>query len=97
MKKFKIQRVSGFILSVMLLITLIILGLFFFGGETPMDQRVVADPSLSEPLYTDAILYWNYILFVLASKIGQKPHKDFLATCFRKNSFLNLHQHLHKT
>ena len=65
MKKFKIQRVSGLILSVMLLITLVILGLFFFGGETPMDQRVVADPSLSEPLYTDAILYWNYILFVL--------------------------------
>ena len=55
MKKFKIQRVSGFILSVMLLITLIILGLFFFGGETPMDQRVVADPSLSEPLYTDVL------------------------------------------
>ncbi len=65
MKKFKIQRVSGLALSVMLLITLVILGLFFFGGETPMDQRVVADPSLSEPLYTDAILYWNYILFVL--------------------------------
>lgn len=65
MKKFKIQRVSGLILTVMIVITLIILGLFYLGGETPMDQRVVADPSLSEPLYTDAILYWNYILFVL--------------------------------
>ena len=49
----------------MLVITLVILGLFFFGGETPFDQRVVADTSLSEPLYTDAILYWNYILFFL--------------------------------
>ena len=65
MKKFKIQRVSGLILTVMLVITLVILGLFYWGGEAPMDQRVVADTSLSEPLYTDAILYWNYILFVL--------------------------------
>ena len=65
MKKFKIQRVSGLALTVMLLITLVILGLFFFGGEASMDQRVVSDPALSQPLYTDAILYWNYILFVL--------------------------------
>ena len=65
MKKFKIQRVSGLALTVMLLITLVILGLFFFGGEASMDQRVVSDPLLSQPLYTDAILYWNYILFVL--------------------------------
>ena len=65
MKKFKIQRVSGLSLTVMLLITLVILGLYFFGGEAPMDQRVVSDPALSQPLYTDAILYWNYILFAL--------------------------------
>ena len=65
MKKFKIQRASGLVLTVMLVISLVIFGLFFWGGETPMDQRVVADPSLSEPLYTDAILYWNYVLFVL--------------------------------
>ena len=52
-------------MTVMLVISLVIFGLFFWGGETPMDQRVVADPSLSEPLYTDAILYWNYVLFVL--------------------------------
>lgn len=65
MKKFKIQRASGLVLTVMLVISLVIFGLFFWGGETPMEQRVVADPSLSEPLYTDAILYWNYVLFVL--------------------------------
>ena len=65
MKKFKIQRASGLVLTVMLVISLVIFGLFFWGGETPMEQRVVADPTLSEPLYTDAILYWNYVLFVL--------------------------------
>ena len=52
-------------MTVMLVISLVIFGLFFWGGETPMEQRVVADPTLSEPLYTDAILYWNYVLFVL--------------------------------
>ena len=65
MKKFKIQRVSGLILTVMLIITVVVLGMFYFGGETPVDQRVVADTSMSEPLYTDAIIYWNYVLFIL--------------------------------
>lgn len=65
MKKFKIQNVSGAILYAILIITLVILGMFFFGGETPMADRVVADPSLSEPLHTDALIYWMYILFVI--------------------------------
>ena len=65
MKKFKIQKVTGLLLTIMLAITVIIMALFYFGGEAPVDQRVVADTSMSEPLYTDAIIYWNYILFGL--------------------------------
>lgn len=63
MKKFKIQKVSGAALYAMLAVTLVVLCMFFFGGETPVDQRVVADTSISEPAQTDALIYWMYILF----------------------------------
>lgn len=60
--KIKIQKVSGTVLYIMLAITLAVLGLFFFGGETAMDQRLVADTSMSEPAQTDALMYWMYVL-----------------------------------
>ena len=64
--KVRIQKVSGTVLYVMLAITLVILGMFFFGGETPADQRLVADPAMSEPAQTDALIYWVYVLFAIA-------------------------------
>lgn len=63
MKKFRIQNVSGAALYAMLAVTLIILCLFFFGGEAPVDQRVVSDPAISQPAQTDTLIYWMYILF----------------------------------
>lgn len=64
--KVKIQKISGTVLYVVLAITLVILGVFFFGGETPLDQRLVADPAMSEPAQTDALIYWMYILFIIS-------------------------------
>ena len=64
--KVRIQKVSGTVLYVMLAITLVILGMFFFGGETPLDQRLVADTAMEEPAHTDALIYWMYILFGIA-------------------------------
>ena len=64
--KVRIQKVSGTVLYVMLAITLVILGMFFFGGETPLDQRLVADTAMEEPAQTDALIYWMYILFGIA-------------------------------
>ena len=64
--KVRIQKVSGTVLYVMLAITLVILGMFFFGGETPLDQRLVADTAMEEPAKTDALIYWMYILFGIA-------------------------------
>ncbi|WP_018666318.1 hypothetical protein [Bacteroides gallinarum] len=64
--KIRIQKVSGTVLYVMLAITLVILGMFFFGGETPVDQRLVADTAMEEPAQTDALIYWMYILFGIA-------------------------------
>ena len=64
--KVRIQKVSGTVLYVMLAITLVILGMFFFGGETPLDQRLVADTAMEEPAQTHALIYWMYILFGIA-------------------------------
>ena len=64
--KVRIQKVSGTVLYVMLPIDVVILGMFFFGGETPLDQRLVADTAMEEPAQTDALIYWMYILFGIA-------------------------------
>ncbi len=63
MKKFRIQNVSGTALLVMLLLSVVVVAMFFLGGETPVEQRLVADTSLSEPAQTDLLIYWMYILF----------------------------------
>ena len=63
MKKFRIQNVSGSALLIMLLLTVVVVAMFFLGGETPVEQRLVADTSLSEPAQTDLLIYWMYILF----------------------------------
>lgn len=58
--KVKIQKISGTVLYVILAVTLVILGLFFFGGE---DQTQIAGASeMSQPTYTDPLIYWIYIL-----------------------------------
>lgn len=59
--KIKIQKISSTILYVILVVTLVILGMFFFGGEDT--NRIVNDPEMSQPLYTDPLIYWIYILF----------------------------------
>lgn len=58
--KFKIQKISGTVLYTLLAVTIVIIGLFFFGGED--SARVVADPEMSQPAYTDALIYWMYVL-----------------------------------
>lgn len=66
MKRFRIQNASGAVLYTVLGITLLVVGLFFLGGETPEAQRLVWDLSKEEPLYTDALMYWMYGLLCLA-------------------------------
>lgn len=67
MKRFRIQHVSGIVLYVILGITAVVLILFFGGGEAPENQRLVADLSEEEPLYTDVLMYWMYALSCLAA------------------------------
>lgn len=66
MRRWKIQRLSGGVLGVLLLMTLVVVALFFLGGEAPEEQRVVADVSLSEPAQTDVLMGWMYVLLGLA-------------------------------
>ncbi len=62
MRRFRIQNVSGAVLYVLLGVTAVVLALFFFGGETPLEERTVADLSKEEPLYTNLLLGWMYVL-----------------------------------
>ena len=63
--KIKIQKISGTVLYITLAITLVVLGVFYFGGETPLEQRLVADIAMEEPAQTDVLIYWMYILLAI--------------------------------
>lgn len=53
------EKILKIITIVMFAITLVILGMFMFGGEVP-------DQLYSTPIYTGALLNWAYILFIIA-------------------------------
>lgn len=56
--KIKIQKISGSVLYVILAISLVVVGLFFIGGEDP--NPLV--PDMAQPVYTDSLIYLMYIL-----------------------------------
>ena len=53
------EKILKIITIVMFAITLVILGMFMFGGEVP-------DQLYSTPIHTGALLNWAYILFIIA-------------------------------
>ncbi|MEG1685073.1 MAG: hypothetical protein RR319_03895 [Bacteroides sp.] len=54
--KVKIQKISSSVLYGILAISLVILGLFFFGGTVDPNAEMI------EPVYTDPLIYWMYAL-----------------------------------
>ena len=62
MGKIRIQKVSGAVFAAIILLSIAIFCLFFFGGDTPEAERLVADTSMWEPAQTDAVLFWMYAL-----------------------------------
>lgn len=64
--RLRIQKFSGAVLWLLLGVTLLVSVWFFVGGETPEGQRVTGDASLSEPLGTDGLMVWVYVLLGLA-------------------------------
>ncbi|WP_298615216.1 hypothetical protein [uncultured Odoribacter sp.] len=53
------EKILKIITIVMFAITLVILGMFMFGGDVP-------DQIYPTPIYTGALLNWAYVLFVIA-------------------------------
>ncbi len=59
----KIHRASKTTLLVGIIISILVMALFYLGGQTPAQEKIMAD--LSQPKYTDIMLYWCYILLVV--------------------------------
>ena len=59
----KIHRASKMALIIGVIVSLIVMGLFYLGGQVPMQEKIAAD--LSEPKFTDIVLYWSYVLLVI--------------------------------
>lgn len=59
----KIHRTSRITLIIGIIISVIVLALFFFGGQVADHEKIAAD--MSQPKFTDLVLYWCYILLVV--------------------------------
>lgn len=59
----KIHRTSRLTLYIGVFITLVVLGLFYLGGQVPAHEKIVAD--MSQPKFTDIVLYWAYVLLAI--------------------------------
>ena len=59
----KIHRTSRITLIISIVISVIVLGLFFFGGQVPEHEKIGAD--MAQPVFTDILLYWMYALLVI--------------------------------
>lgn len=66
----KIHRTSRATLLIGIAISLVVLGLYYLGGQVPAQERLVAD--MSQPKFTDIVLYWAYALlgFTIVVLIG---------------------------
>jgi len=59
----KIHRTSRMTLIIGVIISIGVMALFYFGGQTPVQDKVA--PDLDQPRYTDIVLYWSYILLAI--------------------------------
>jgi len=58
----KIRKFSSWVLVLCTIITLVVLGLFYFGGDNePLKGE------MWNPIHVDTLLYWQYILFALTA------------------------------
>jgi uncharacterized BrkB/YihY/UPF0761 family membrane protein len=59
----KIRKTSSLAFLATIIVTLVVLGLFLFGGQVAPEQKIVAD--MSQPAFTDIMLYWAYFLLAV--------------------------------
>lgn len=61
-------KISYYVLYAMFAAILVVLGLFFFGGDAQGDAVLTnVDPEMWQPAYTDALLFLNYAFFAIVS------------------------------
>lgn len=56
----KIRKISSWTFLVAIIVSLGVIGLFVLGGQVAENQKIAAD--LSQPAFTDLMLYWAYVL-----------------------------------
>lgn len=59
----KIHRTSRITLYIAIAISLVVMGLFYLGGQVPEAQKIVAGQS--QPTFTDIVLYWCYVILAI--------------------------------
>lgn len=59
----KIHRTSKITLTICIFISILVMGLFYLGGQAPVEEMISAD--LSQPKFTDIMLYWCYVLLFI--------------------------------
>lgn len=75
----KSYKISQWVLWAMFAAILVVLALFFFGGDAEGEAVLAGvDPEMWQPAHTDALLYLNYALFGLAVVAGAVSFVHFL-------------------
>ena len=59
----KIHRTSRTSLIITMIVTIVVIALFLFGGEVAPENKIV--PDMFQPVFTDLMLYWLYILLAI--------------------------------
>ena len=59
----KIRRFSNLVFLIAVAISLVVMGLFAFGGQVAEEHKLI--PDLSQPVYLNLLLNWTYILVVI--------------------------------
>jgi uncharacterized membrane protein YhaH (DUF805 family) len=59
----KIRKISNIVFLIAVAISLVVMGLFAFGGQVPEAEKLV--PDMSQPVHLDLLLNWTYILVAI--------------------------------
>jgi len=59
-----VERVSGLTVLLLGIVSVILVALIYLGGNA--DSLVIGEDTLTVPKFTDPLLYWSYLLVVLA-------------------------------
>lgn len=76
----KIRKISSWILILCTIITLVVLGLFFLGGDNEPYKGEMWNPK-----HVDLLLYWQYILLVVTALAAVLLGAYQFATSFKNN------------